>query len=126
MEILITDAIETYNFLQTIKDEKLPIKVAYKIGKLLRALDEEVAFYKQKFQSILEQYAIIKDNKFAMSEDGQSILIQPDKQQECANELNDLRRLSICIPDITFELDDFCSLEITASQFSILAPFIVD
>lgn len=126
MEILITNAIETYNFLWALKDEKLPIKVAYKIGKLLRALDEEIMFYKQKFQSILEQYAIIEDNKFAMSEDGQSILIQPDKQQECANELSELRRLSIRIPDITFELDDFCSLEITASQFSILAPFIVD
>lgn len=69
----------------------LPLKGAYKLNKIRKAVDKESEFYSEKFQEIVNTYAKKdEEGNVVFSEDGGQILIQDDKIIECNQALEDL------------------------------------
>ena len=104
----------------------LPLKAAYKLNKIRKAVDKEGEFYSEKFQEILNNYAKKdKNGELVFSEDGEQIMIKDDMIDECNKALNDLQSLEVQIENYELSIDDFGEeLECTPDQLAALMPFI--
>ena len=103
----------------------LPLKAAYKLNKIRKAVEKEGEFYSEKFQEILNDYAKKDENgELVFSEDGDQIMIKDDMIDECNKALTDLQNLEVQIENYGLSIDDFGEdLECTPDQLSALMPF---
>ena len=107
-------------------DYKLPLKVAYKLNKLKKAVEVEGEFYSNKFQEIVDTYAKKDDNgQIVFSDDGNQIMIQDGKIEECNQALEDLQTLTVEIDNCNLTIDDFGEdIECTPEDLEALMPFL--
>lgn len=103
----------------------LPLKGAYKLNKIRKAVDKEAEFYSEKFQQIVQDYAKKdEDGNLVFSEDGNQIMIQDDKLVECNKALEDLQSLEVEIENFNLNLEDLGEgIECTPDQLEALMPF---
>lgn len=106
-------------------DTNLPLKVAYKLNKIRKAVEKESEFYADKFQEIVHTYAKIDENgEIVFSEDGSQILIKDGMVDECNKALTELQSLEVQIENYNLSIDDFGeNLECTPDQLNALMPF---
>ena len=104
----------------------LPLKVAYKLNKLKKAVEAEGEFYVNKFQEIVDEYAKKDENgQVVFSEDGNQIMIQDGKIAECNQALSDLQELTVEIDNCNLTIDDFGDdIECTPDELDALMPFL--
>ena len=103
----------------------LPLKGAYKINKIKKAVEKESEFYQEKFQEIVDKYAR-KDDKgeIVFSEDGNQIMIKDGMVDECNSDLEDLQNLEVEIETYNLTLDDLGEdVECTPEELEALMPF---
>ncbi len=106
----------------------IPLKGAYKINKIKKAVEQEAEFYSTKFQEIVDKYAQ-KDEagQVKFSEDGDQILIQEDKIAECNQALEDLQNMTVEIDNLNLTLADLGdNLQCTPEQLEALMPFVTE
>ena len=103
----------------------VPLVGAYKINKISRAADREFEFYREKFQEIVNNYAMKdKDGNVMFSDDGAQIRIQQDKIQECNEELDALQTLEVEVDNYGLTLENLGNnIECTPAQLEALMPF---
>ena len=103
----------------------LPLKGAYKINKIKKAVEKESEFYQEKFQEIVDQYAQKDENgEVVLSEDKSQIMIKEGLVEECNNALNDLQELEVEIDNCGLTLDDLGDdVECTPEELEALMPF---
>lgn len=109
---------------QEIKDNSLPLPVAYKFSKLFTILENETKFFQDNFQKIIDECAE-KDSQgeFIILEGG-DIKIQEGKKQKCNLKLLELQDLEIKLPEVRFSLRELSPLELSIKQVQLLFPFI--
>ena len=103
----------------------LPLKGAYKLNKIRKAVDKEAEFYSEKFQQIVQDYAKKdEEGNVVFSEDGNQIMIQDDKLVECNKALEDLQSLEVEIDTYNLTIEDLGEgIECTPDQLDALMPF---
>ena len=104
----------------------LPLKGAYKLNKIKKAVEKEGEFYTEKFQEIVEQYAK-HDEKgdLIFNDDGSQIMIKDGMIDECNQAIEDLQNLEVEIETYGFSLDDLGEdTECTPDELDALMPFI--
>ena len=104
----------------------LPLKAAYKINKIRKAVDKEGDFYTEKFQEIVDKYAK-KDSEgnLVFSNEEDQIMIQDDKIEECNKALADLQTLEVEIDNLGLTIDDLGEdVECTPDELEALMPFL--
>ena len=103
----------------------LPLKAAYKLNKIRKAVEKEGEFYSEKFQEILNDYAKKDENgELVFSENGDQIMIKDDMIDECNKALTDLQELEVQIENYGLSIEDFGEdLECTPDQLAALMPF---
>lgn len=108
-----------------LSDTNLPLKVAYKLNKIRKAVEKESEFYADKFQEIVHTYAKIDENgEIIFSEDGSQILIKDGMVEECNKALTELQGLEVQIENYNLSIDDFGEdLQCTPDQLNALMPF---
>lgn len=112
-------------FYNEVKSSKLPLKTAYKLSLLVKAIDDKIQFYQEKLQEILMDCAQLDENNHPIpTEDGNGVKIKPGFEMECMNRVNELQSLEIELPDMKFNIDDFGNIEISVEMFSVILPFI--
>ena len=127
MVLKMSQALEISALYQSIKDCKMPIKTAYKFNKLIRCLEDDLAFYQSQVASLLNEYAVRNaSGEYEYSNNGTAIKIIEGKQQECNKKLGDLLDLGVTIGDVTFELEELNEMELTVSQLNSLMSFIIE
>ena len=107
-------------------EANLPLKGAYKINKIRKALDKEAETYSSKFQEIIETYGKKdEDGKIMFSESGEQILIQEDKLEECNKAIEELQGIEIEVDNYNLTIDDLGeNLECTPEELDALMPFL--
>ena len=126
MKVTIYQLISTLEVEKTISTQKLPIRTAYTFSKIFTRAKDELKFYQEKFQEILNQYGEKdSDGKLIFLEDN-SVSIQKDKVNECQKEILDLQNLEIEIPDYSISLDSLEAVKISLDEISVLLPFICE
>ena len=124
--ITMEQIIEFRNNIDFLDATKLPLKGAYKINKIKQDLAEEIDFYTEKFQEIVDTYAQ-KDEKgeLVFSEDGGQILIKEGMVEECNKALEDLQTLEVMIDSYNLKIEDLGdNIECTPEQLEVLMPFL--
>jgi len=103
----------------------LPLKVAYKLNKIRKAVDKEGDFYAEKFQEIVNKYAKTDENgEVIFSDDGEQIMIKDGMIDECNKELTELQELSVEIETYGLKIDDFGEdIECTPDELAAIMPF---
>lgn len=104
----------------------LPLKVAYKLNKIKKAAEENGEFYATKFQEIIDTYAKKdEEGKPVFSENGEQIMIQDDKIDECNKALEELQALTVEVENYNLSIDDFGeNIECTPEDLEVLMPFL--
>ena len=107
------------------EDTVIPLKGAYKINKIKKNVEKEAEFYSEKFQGIVDTYAKKDENgNPEFSEDGNQILIQEGKIEECNNALEELQNLEVDVENYDLTIDDLGEgVEITPDKLEALMPF---
>ena len=107
-------------------DATLPLKVAYKLNKLKKAVEVEGDFYRTKFEEIVDKYAKKDENgRYEYSEDGNQIMIKEDMIDECNQALLDLQTLTVEVDNYNLTIDDFGDdVECTPDELDALMPFL--
>ena len=107
-------------------DTALPLKVAYKLNKIKKAVEVEGEFYSNKFQEIVDEYAKKDENgQLVFSEDGNQIMIRDGMIAECNQAIEDLQALTVEINNYNLTIDDFGEdLECTPEELEALMPFL--
>lgn len=108
------------------RNQVLPLKVAYKLNKLKKAVESEGEFYSSKFQEIVDKYAKKDDEgNVVFSEDGNQIMIQDGKIEECNEALEDLQKLTVEVDNFNLSIDDFGdNIECAPEDLEALMPFL--
>ena len=103
----------------------LPLKGAYKLNKIKKAVEKEGEFYTEKFQEIVDTYAKKDDDgNLVYSEDGSQIMIKDGMVEECNKALADLQELEVEVENYNLTLDDLGeNLECTPEELEALMPF---
>ena len=106
-------------------DATLPLKGAYKLNKIKKAIEKEAEFYQDKFQEIVNTYAKKDENdQLVFSEDGNQIMIKDGMVDECNQALEDLQSLEVEIENHGLSLEDLGeNLECTPDELEALMPF---
>ena len=107
------------------EDTVIPLKGAYKINKIKKNVVKEAEFYSEKFQEIVDKYAKKDENgNPEFSEDGNQILIQDGKIEECNDALEELQNLEVEVENYDLTIDDLGEgVEITPDKLEALMPF---
>lgn len=106
-------------------DANIPLKGAYKLNKIKKAIEKEGEFYLEKLQEIVDTYAKKDENgNFIFSEDGTQIQIQEDKIEECNQAMSDLENLEVEIDNYNLTIEDLGeNLTCTPDELDALMPF---
>ena len=106
-------------------DTTLPLKGAYKLNKIKKAVEEEGAFYVEKFQEIINTYAQKNEQgQLIYSDDGSQILIKDGMIDECNKAIEDLQAMEVQIENYGLSLDDLGNdVECTPEELEALMPF---
>ena len=107
------------------EDTVIPLKGAYKINKIKKNVEKEAEFYSEKFQGIVDAYAKKDENgNPEFSEDGNQILIQEGKIEECNKALEELQNLEVEVENYNLTIEDLGEgVEITPDRLEALMPF---
>jgi peptidase E len=103
----------------------LPLKAAYKLNKIKKAVEKENEFYVEKFQEIVNKYAKTDDDgNLVYSDDGNQIMIKDGMVDECNKALEDLQNLEVQIENYGLTLEDLGDdVECTPDELEALMPF---
>lgn len=103
----------------------LPLKGAYKLNKIKKAVEKEGEFYTEKFQEIVDTYAKKDDDgNLVYSEDGNQIMIKDGMVEECNKALADLQELEVQVENYGLTLEDLGNdVECTPEELEALMPF---
>lgn len=106
-------------------ETSLPLKGAYKLNKIKKAVEVEGEYYVEKFQEIVNKYAKKDDNdQLVFSEDGNQIMIKDGMVDECNQALEDLQNLEVQIENYGLSLTDLGEdVECTPDELEVLMPF---
>lgn len=114
-------------FLNVIRTPKLSFKTAYKLSKLSKAIEGEVAFYREKMNELINEYGLRdEDGNIVFIDNGQGIALKPETQMECHAKIAELDNLDIELPDIKFSVDEFADTTLTLEELQPILPFIED
>lgn len=127
MQLKMQEITNFSSFYNTVKNQKLSMKTAYKLAQLARAIETEMEFYREKLQTIIHAYGQIDENGQPIpTDDGAGIKLRPGTEQECFAAMNDLQNFEVTLPDISFTLEDFNNVELTVTEMDALMPFLAE
>jgi len=103
--------VDARDSLLTISQQRLPIKPAYAISKIIRKANAELETLTQVRQDVITRYA------------PQGTEITPEINQAIMAELNDALDIVVEIPVNKVDLSGITGLEISARDIIVLEPF---
>ena len=114
-------------FFNVVRTPKLSFKTAYKLSKLAKAIEDEVAFYREKMNELINEYGQKdEDGNLVFIDNGRSIALKPETQAECHQKIAELENLDIELPDIKFSVEEFADTTLSLEELQPILPFIED
>lgn len=126
MTLKMSNIIALKGVCENLKTQKTSVKTAYKISKILNAVEKEFEFYQTKFAEIINEYAEKDENgQSILVNDGQGVKIDPSHLMEAQTKLIELEGLEVEI-ESNLTIDEFEGLEISISDMQHLSYLLVD
>lgn len=117
-------AVNISKTLDSIKDDKIPVQLAFKIAKIHNILASDIEFYYERLRSYIDMYCEKNEDDTPVIKDG-SIFIKKEAISEFNKKVEELNNLEAKSVNINLTLDELSSLEkISPSEISMLMPII--
>lgn len=127
MTIKIQTALDLQGVLSILSNEKMPVKMAYQMYKILSSLEESATFYREKLSQIIDTYAEKdENNNYVTVDESKNIKVKEDKIKECQEKMTELNCLEVEIPDCKFKIEDFEGFELTFLEMKYLTLLLED
>lgn len=114
---------EARKTIMQLADKQISVSLAYKFMKFIKSSDDEDDFYNKRFQEIINKYGE-RDEQGKLSVTDSGIKIQPDKIDQCKDELVNLGNTDINPPEIKFSIEELSELKLSMMEVSTLDDFI--
>lgn len=109
LTVKMSDVLKAEEGLTLIAQEKLPVKLAYSIAKLLRKVVKEIEFFSEKRTALIKEYGV--ENK----EDTSKFEIPKEKLEDFNKQMKDLAELEVTLNGVVkVKLDDLIDAKISA------------
>ena len=111
------------NFCQVYKEmseKPLPVKVAYQLMKVHKKLSDDVEFYQQKFQNIINSYGL-KDEKgqLVINKDN-TIAMDNQYFDKWSKELEELNNLEVTTPEPCIDIEEIETIRLNLRQIEAI------
>lgn len=94
----------------------LPVKVSYRLSKIIKKLNDELTQFENSRQKLFEKYG---------TNDGQgAITVGEQNQAVFLKELNELLSETVELDDIKIHLDDIADIKFSAIEIAQLDPWL--
>jgi hypothetical protein len=101
------------------------MKTAYRLAQLAKAVEGELQFYREKLQTIVQQFGELDENGQPVpTADGNGIKLRPGTETECFAAMSELQNFEVELPDIKFHIEDFGNIELSSTEMVAVLPFI--
>jgi len=122
-ELTLEELFNTKKALDNFMQEKLPVKLAYKIKKLYKQVSEELEILEQSKDSLLENYAEKDEEGNFRNNDGYFV-ISKEHRENFEKELNELNNIKVKISFTPIKEEEIENMEMTPSTLLALEHFI--
>ncbi len=127
MYLQLNQANNIHEVLLKFSEQKLPIKLSYKIMKIMSSLEREIDFYRNKLANLIQEYGLKdEEGNLVYSEDKENIKLKDGVSEEFYEKYTELMNLEVEIEDFYFSLQELEKLELTPKELYILRDFIDD
>lgn len=108
-------------------DDKLPVFTAYKLMKLLKSLEDDVNFYREKMSEIIDNYTEKDPNGKTLQSKSGGVIIQNGKVEECNNKIKELEEMQVeSNGEIKFTLEELTPINFSVNELLSLEPYIAE
>ena len=129
MKLTLSQIEQAYAACTRIKDEKLNIKTAYQLLKLVNELEVELKNFEEFTRNLILEYCEKdEDGKpiTTITEQGEGVTIPENNRSILQEKIQELNLTQIDIKDYNFTFTDFENISISISELSGFLPFISD
>ena len=124
MKVKISDLLNSTEALQKLAKTELKAKLAWQVGRILRAADEEIKNFNEARLTLIRKYGEKDENGELITDDGGNCKILPDQITTFQEELNELIAADIDINANKILIDDLNSIDFTPAEMTQLEMFI--
>lgn len=107
-----------------LKDEKMPINIAFQLSQISKAVSECVQFYREKASYYFEQYAEKEGDNYKFTSDGTGIILKPETANEGRQKFKELDSYEFPLEVKKIKLSSLNDLNLSPSTLTGLLPFI--
>lgn len=127
MQLKMQDILGYTTFYEAVSAQKISFKTSYKLAKLSKAIETELAFYQEKLRKIVLEYGLLDEEGNPIpTEDGTGIKLRPGVEKECNEAMAELQSIEVTIPDYNLTVEEMDGLELTLAEMNYIMPFITE
>ena len=123
IEVKLSTIINSIEVLQKISNSPIKGRTAYKVGKLLKRIEEEFDLFNDSRKKLIDQYALKDKEGDPITEDG-SYKISPDKISEFNAEVSGLLDTVVKIDLDPIPIEEIENIEFTPNEIILIDDFI--
>lgn len=127
MQVKMQDILGYLSFYEAAKNQKIPLKTAYKLAQLSKAIEGEINFYQEKLRAIIKEYGQLDEEGNAiLTEEGNGVKLRAGVEDECYNAMTELQEIEVTLPDVKIAAEELENLQLTIVEMSYIMPFLVE
>ena len=124
IKIKINDILNSVEVLQKLSETKLKAKLAWQVGRLLKATDVEIQQFNDARMNLIKKYGEKDENGELITDEGGNCRIVPEHSKDFSNELNELINEEVEINANKLVINDLEELDFTPAEMANLESYI--
>lgn len=122
--VKISDLLNSTEVLQKLAGTELKAKLAWQVGRLLKAADKEIQEFNETRMNLIKKYGEKDDSGELITDDNGNCKILEPEIEEFSNELNELINSEVEINTNRIKIESLEELDFTPAEMSNLEPYI--
>ena len=122
--VKISDLLNSTEVLQKLAGTELKAKLAWQVGRLLKAADKEIQEFNETRMNLIKKYGEKDESGELVTDEGGNCKIVESNVVEFQNELNELINTEIEINANPLKIESLEDLDFTPAEMSNLEPYI--
>jgi len=114
--VKLSQLVNSSSALQKLGNQPLRGKLAYKVGKVIQEISNELSLYDKARHELLEKYCIKDDNNEIVVYENGNVQIAKENIPVYTEEINKLNDTEIELNIVLLDLDDFQDIEMTPKE----------
>ncbi|HJF35105.1 MAG TPA: DUF1617 family protein [Clostridium perfringens] len=110
------------NFLATLTQKQLPVKVSYAIAKNISKIENELKIYNIERQKLIDKYCVKDEEGNNVIDENNQLIIADENMTDWNNAINELLDIEVEIDIHKFNINDlmYSNVEFTPSELMII------